>query len=151
MDDGLWVAKDTSSFPEEGDGVWIRPHMNIDRRSKARYPIELAVSYQTLDQGQELTGRGRSLNMSSRGLLVSCRARFALGTLLKATLEWPLLLDGTTPLQLVTVGRVARCDESSFAMTFEQYQFRILPRREGAPAAIGDASAQSPGSARLAL
>jgi hypothetical protein len=66
MDDGLWIARiDAAPFGEEGAGVRIRSHMNIDRRSKARYSIELAVSCQTFDQGQEITGRGRSLNMST--------------------------------------------------------------------------------------
>lgn len=109
--------------------------MNIERRAKARYPIELAVSYQTVDRGLGVAGSGRSLNMSSGGLLVSCQAQLALGMLLKVTLEWPSLLDGTTPLQLVTVGRVARFDESTFAMTFENYQFRTMSRRGKALAA----------------
>jgi len=110
--------------------------MNIERRSKARYPIELAVSYQTLNDMQGVSGSGRSLNMSSGGLLISGQARFTLGTLLKVTLEWPSLLDGTTPLQLVTVGRVARCEEASFAMTFEHYQFRTMRRKNSALASL---------------
>ncbi len=120
--------------------------MNIERRSKARYPIELAVSYQTLDDIQGVSGSGRSVNMSSCGLLVACQSRFALGTLLKVTLEWPSLLDGVTPLQFVTVGRVARASDSTFAMTFEHYQFRTMRRKNnalGVLEAAADVSGQS--------
>jgi hypothetical protein len=117
-------------------GVTFRSQMNIERRSKARYPIQLAVSYRTLDPGQEIAGSGRSIDMSSGGLLISCPARFAIGTVLKVTVEWPSLLDGATPLQLVTVGRVARSGESSFAMTFEHYQFRTMRRRNKASVLI---------------
>jgi hypothetical protein len=110
--------------------------MNMERRSKARYPIELVVNYQTLDPALGIAGSGRSLNMSSGGLLISSDVRFVVGTLMKVTLEWPSLLDGITPLQLVTVGRVARSGESSFALTFEHYQFRTMGRRNGARAAV---------------
>jgi PilZ domain len=124
-------------------GGSFRSQMNIERRLKARYPIELAVCYQPVDDAQGTVGTGRSLNMSSSGLLVSCQARFAAGTPMKVTLEWPSLLDGTTPLQLVTVGRVARSDEASFAMTFEHYQFRTMRRRNAALAAAAEAAGQS--------
>lgn len=136
----------TLPFVKKAVGGSFRSQMNIERRLKARYPIELAVCYQTVDQAQGVGGTGRSLNMSSGGLLVSCQARFALGTVLKVTLEWPSLLDGTTPLQLVTVGRVARSDEASFAMTFEQYQFRTMRRRNNALAAFEAAADASGGS-----
>jgi hypothetical protein len=136
----------TLPFVKKAVGGSFRSEMNIERRLKARYPIELAVCYQTVDPAQGVGGTGRSLNMSSGGLLVSCQARLALGTVLKVTLEWPSLLDGTTPLQLVTVGRVARSDEASFAMTFEQYQFRTMRRRNNALAAFEAAADASGGS-----
>jgi hypothetical protein len=117
--------------------------MNMERRSKARYPIELAVNYQALDPALGIAGSGRSLNMSSGGLLISSEVRLVVGTLMKVTLEWPSLLDGTTPLQLVTVGRVARSGESSFALTFEHYQFRTMGRRNGARAAAVGGSGPS--------
>jgi hypothetical protein len=120
-------------------GVTFRSQMNLERRSKARYPIQLAVNYRTLDPGREITGSGRSIDMSSGGLLISCPARFPIGTVLKVTVEWPSLLDGATPLQLVTVGRVARSGESSFAMTFEHYQFRTMPRRNKPRVSTGTA------------
>jgi hypothetical protein len=51
------------------------------------------------------------------------------GVRLRLTIEWPSLLNGTTPLQLVTFGRVVRSDPSGFAVALEHYQFRTMKRR----------------------
>jgi len=43
-------------------------------------------------------------------------------------IEWPSLLNGTTPLQLITVGTVVRCNEIGISVVFESYQFRTMSR-----------------------
>ena len=48
------------------------------------------------------------------------------GVKVEISIEWPSLLDGRIPLQLVTVGRVVRSAGVSFALSFERYQFRTL-------------------------
>jgi hypothetical protein len=50
------------------------------------------------------------------------------GVRLKLTIEWPSLLNGTTPLQLVTFGKVVRTSEQGFAIALEHYQFRTMRR-----------------------
>jgi hypothetical protein len=47
---------------------------------------------------------------------------------LEVNVEWPLLLDGAIPLQLVAHGKVVRCGGSMFAISFAQYQFRTMGR-----------------------
>lgn len=66
--------------------------------------------------------------MSSAGLLVSAEHEVSAGARMEVNIEWPLLLDGTVPLQLVAVGRVVRCADSVFALSFAQYQFRTMGR-----------------------
>ncbi len=118
--------------------------MNQERRSRVRYPIELAARYQTLGRGEPITGVGRTLNFSSGGLLITGEELLSEGVRLKVTVEWPSLLNGTTPLQLVTVGKVVRSGSSSFAVAFEQYQFRTMSRRSVAlAAAIGSSAGVS--------
>ena len=130
--------------------------MNIERRFKARYPLELNVRYQSFGKSGVISGEGRTVNLSSSGVLVASSDKMSDGMRLKLTIEWPSLLNGTTPLQLVTFGRVVRCDNSSFAVALEHYQFRTMKRKTDltivaatsgltmpvnsprAPAAIGD-------------
>jgi hypothetical protein len=50
------------------------------------------------------------------------------GERLKLFIEWPSLLNGTTPLQLITVGTVVRCTEIGISIVFESYQFRTMSR-----------------------
>ena len=107
--------------------------MIIERRSKMRYPLELNVRYQTLETQASIAGAGQTVNMSSNGLLVAGHAALSEGTRLKLTVEWPSLLNGNTPLQLVTVGSVVRATDSNFAVAFENYQFRTMARRSRQP------------------
>jgi len=100
-----------------------------ERRSKTRYPIELNVKYRTLGRYHRLTGMGRTANLSSCGMFIVTEQRVALGARLELNIEWPSLLDGLIPLQMVVVGKVVRCLESGFAFAFGQYQFRTMSRK----------------------
>jgi hypothetical protein len=66
--------------------------------------------------------------MSSSGTLIACPKKLAEGTRVKMFVEWPSLLDGTTPLQLITVGTVTRCTKFGMSVVFESYQFRTMSR-----------------------
>jgi hypothetical protein len=100
----------------------------IERRSKARYPVKLTVRYRTVGRHQTVNGVGHTLNMSSGGLLVSAQQEVSAGLRLEVNVEWPLLLDGAVPLQLVAHGKVVRCGGSMFAISFAQYQFRTMSK-----------------------
>jgi PilZ domain len=100
-----------------------------ERRTKARYPLRLGVRYRTLSSGPALVGVGRTVNMSSGGLLIASeKAKVAEGARLQLTVEWPFLLHGVTPLQLVASCRVTRCDPEEFAVKMDQYLFRTTKR-----------------------
>jgi hypothetical protein len=98
----------------------------IERRTKARYPVKLTVRYRTIGRSNSVNGVGQTLNMSSGGLLVSAEHEIAAGLRLEVNVEWPLLLNGTVPLQLVANGKVVRGGGSEFAIAFAQYQFRTM-------------------------
>jgi PilZ domain len=100
----------------------------IERRTKARYPVKLTVRYRTIGRSNSVNGVGQTLNMSSGGLLVSAEHEMPAGLRLEVNVEWPLLLDGTVPLQLVAHGKVVRGGGSEFAISFAQYQFRTMGR-----------------------
>jgi hypothetical protein len=69
------------------------------------------------------------MNMSSGGLLIAADQRTPLGSRIELNIEWPSMLDGQIPLQLVAVGKVVRSMESGFALSFTQYQFRTMSRK----------------------
>jgi len=75
-----------------------------------------------------VAGVGQTVNMSSSGMLISCNRSIPEGTRLKLFIEWPSLLNGTTPLQLITVGTVVRCTKIGVSLVFESYQFRTMAR-----------------------
>ena len=107
--------------------------MAIERRAKLRYPLELNVRYHTMGALRPTAGVGQTINMSSGGMFLVCGTKFAEGTRLKLFVEWPSLLNGTTPLQLITVGTVLRSTEIGVSILFESYQFRTMSRARIAP------------------
>jgi PilZ domain-containing protein len=104
---------------------------DIERRTKARFPIELNVRYRSRSAStcEHNSGFGRTLNISSTGLLIASEHPAPEGTLLDIVLEWPCLLDDTTPIQLVAHSRVVRADQSRFAVALVRYEFRTRSRQ----------------------
>jgi hypothetical protein len=103
--------------------------MDKERRAKSRYPLEWTVRYQTMGTASPVAGVGRTVNVSSGGALITCRSNIREGIRIRAVIEWPSLLNGTTPLQLITIGTVVRRLHSGLAIAFEGYQFRTAGRR----------------------
>src|SRR5579871_3888492 len=103
-----------------------------ERRSKRRYPLQLNLRYRSISSRMQIAGAGRTVNVSSGGLLIASPHNLAEGNRLHVTVEWPWLLDQATPLQLVAEGRVVRTGESEFAVAFVRHQFRTS-RRQALP------------------
>jgi hypothetical protein len=83
--------------------------------------------------------------MSSGGMLVTRSRQLKVGVLVELRVDWPLLLDGRIGLQLVATGHVVRSGPSSFAVLFNQHQFRTSGNksRTESTAAVHDSTAQS--------
>jgi hypothetical protein len=89
----------------------------------------LGVRYRILSGGPALSGIGRTVNMSSGGLLIASEEiKVNTGSRLQLTVDWPSLLHGSTPLQLIVSCRVTRCLQEEFAVELDQYQFRTKKR-----------------------
>ena len=109
----------------------MQPELKValERRSKARFPLRLGVRYHTLSGGPSLVGVGRTVNMSSCGLLIATDEPIVrAGARMQLTVDWPFLLHGITPLQLIVSCRVTRCLPEEFAVKLDQYQFRTKKR-----------------------
>jgi hypothetical protein len=105
----------------------------VERRIKFRYRLDLHLRYRCPSAGSLVSGEGLAVNVSSGGLLVASQHLLNVGTLVVMSIEWPFLLDGRTPLQLIAVGRVlrggnpdAKGQDRYFAAAFERHEFRTM-------------------------
>jgi hypothetical protein len=103
--------------------------MDTERRIKSRYPLHLNVRYQTLGTATRVADVGETVNLSSSGVLIAGSGPIGEGERVRAVIEWPSLLNGTIPLQLITIGIVVRRQGARLAIAFEGYQFRTAARR----------------------
>lgn len=96
-----------------------------DRRGADRFPIEREVRYKVLNKKNiDEMGAGKTLNMSSTGILFTAEHLLLPGKRLEVSISWPAQLNNKTPLKLVARGRIIRYEDGSAAMEIQQYEFR---------------------------
>jgi hypothetical protein len=101
-----------------------------DRRTKRRYPINLDVQYKLLKHRRvERLGSGRTLNVSSGGVLFEADGLLPTSGPIEIALNWPFLLHGSCGLKLVMRGRIVRTDDKTTAMKAEFHEFRTAGNR----------------------
>ena len=96
-----------------------------DRRGNSRFPVREEVRYRVLhSKSAPMIGAGKTLNISSRGILFTTEERLPMGRLVELSVDWPARLGGTCLLQFVAVGRVIRAENSRAAVRIERYEFK---------------------------
>ncbi len=96
-----------------------------DRRGADRFPIEREVRYKILNRKSvDEVGFGKTINMSSNGVLFSTEQHLLPGKRLEISISWPAQLDSKVSLKLVARGRVVRSAENQAAIEIHQYEFR---------------------------
>ena len=95
-------------------------NISADRRQRYRYSLKLGVRFGSSE--------GMIVNMSSGGVLIASSNQPPVGELVEMRIEWPSLLDGRIPLQLIAMGRILRQGPSRFAAALERYEFRTVKR-----------------------
>jgi hypothetical protein len=102
---------------------------STERRRSSRFPIEREIRYKTLNQRTELvSGVGKTLNISSSGVLFTSEHDMPLGTRLEVSISWPAQLNEKCLLNLVARGRVTRHAKGQLALQIQQYEFRTQSR-----------------------
>jgi PilZ domain len=102
-----------------------------ERRRSSRFPIERELRYKTLNQRAEvLAGNGKTLNISSSGVLFTTDHELPVGTRLEISISWPAQLNERCFLNLVARGRVTRHLKGQLALQIQQYEFRTQSRPE---------------------
>lgn len=104
-----------------------------DRRHSDRFPIEREVRYRVLNKrSSEEAGDGKTVNMSSSGVLFTVDQMLLPGRRLELAISWPAQLDQKTALKLVARGRVVRFEGGRVAVEIQQHEFRTQSSRPAA-------------------
>src|ERR1700676_3366999 len=100
------------------------------QRLSRRYPIALEIEYKLLRKGRiERLGLGRTLNVSSGGVLFEANESLPAGSSIELLMRWPFLLEGVCPLKLVIHGSVVRSDSRRIAVRTKHHEFRTAGAR----------------------
>jgi c-di-GMP-binding flagellar brake protein YcgR len=97
-----------------------------ERRANNRMDIKQDVRYTVLNGKSSVkpTGRGKTIDMSSGGMLISTESPLTEGDQVELAISWPAQLDGVLPLKLVVVGHVVRANETQAAIVLEKHEFK---------------------------
>src|ERR1700730_3106663 len=97
-----------------------------DRRISNRMPIEREVRYKVLGGKKTVkqAGLGKTLNMSSGGVLFTTETPLPQGERVELAVSWPAQLNDVLPLKLVAMGRLVRTAEFEAAISVERYEFK---------------------------
>ena len=102
---------------------------NADRRAADRFPIEREIRYRILGKrGNPDEGIGKTINISSNGVLFTTDKILIPGKRIEVSISWPAQLDNRCQLKLVAKGRVARLEQGRAAVEIQQYEFRTAGR-----------------------
>jgi hypothetical protein len=102
-----------------------RSESNSERRNADRFPIEREVRYRILNKRNTYEeGTGKTINISSNGVLFTTDQILIPGKRLELSISWPAQLDNKCQLKLVARGRVARLEQGRAAIEVQQYEFR---------------------------
>jgi hypothetical protein len=121
---------------DDGGEIWENSvsHSNseAERRHSDRFPIEREVRYRVLNKrGGEEAGDGRTINISSSGVLFTTDHMLLPGRRLELQISWPAQLDNKCALKLVARGRVIRYEPGRTAIEIQQYEFRTQSTTPG--------------------
>ncbi len=110
--------------PDRGNNV-SDSSSGAERRHSDRFPIEREVRYRVMNKrGADEAGGGKTVNISSSGVLFTTDHTLIPGRRLELQISWPAQLDNKCPLKLVARGRVIRLEPGRTAVEILQYEFR---------------------------
>ena len=105
---------------------------STERRNSDRFPIEREVRFRVMSKRiGEASGDGRTINISSSGVLFTTAQMLLPGKRLEVSISWPAQLNHKTALKLVARGRVVRFEQGRAAIEIQQYEFRTQAGAQG--------------------
>jgi hypothetical protein len=116
--------------PTQQVRLWRPEQGNPERRVKTRYNLALNLSY--CIRGGTRTGEagtGRTIDVSSAAIRFVAEHPFPTGMYMELFVDWPTLLDGRVPLQLIATGLVIRTNGTDTVVKIERYLFKTRKTR----------------------
>jgi hypothetical protein len=96
-----------------------------DRRSDRRYGMQLHLRWSLVRRRREIdAGTGRTIDMSSGGILFETGCELPTGLNVEMHIAWPMLLHDVAPMQLVVTGRIVRSSRGWAAIRTMSHEFR---------------------------
>ena len=96
-----------------------------DRRFARRYRIDLDLRWKLIRRRKVRdTGTGRTIDLSSGGILFDATRPLPVGMNVELSISWPVLLHNVAPMQLVITGRIVRTAGSHTAIHMTEHEFR---------------------------
>jgi hypothetical protein len=117
----------------------VGPQQNreADRRRSDRFAIEREIRYRALNKrGGEEAGEGKTVNMSSSGVLFTSGQILRPGRRIELAISWPAQLNNKCALKLVARGRIVRFENGLAAMEIQQYEFRTQSQAASSTAGL---------------
>jgi PilZ domain len=108
----------------------VTPNQGIqtDRRGSDRFPIARDVHYSVLNKRMaEEAGDGKTINISSSGVLFTSQHRLLPGRRVELSISWPAQLNDQCGLKLMARGRVVWFENGRAAIEIHKYEFRTQP------------------------
>jgi len=103
----------------------VNEREQTDRRHSDRFPIEREVRYRVMNKrGNDEAGEGKTINISSSGVLFTSQHLLLPGRRMELSISWPAQLNDKCALKLVARGRVIRFEQGLAAVEIQQYEFR---------------------------
>jgi hypothetical protein len=98
-----------------------------DRREDRRYGLHLELKWKLIRRRRVLdTGTGKTVDLSSGGVLFDCGRVLPEGLNAELSVAWPVLLHNSAPLQLVVSGKIVRAHGNQVAIRATQFEFRTV-------------------------
>lgn len=96
-----------------------------ERRLQVRYPLALEMSYAVV-VGPRLGEKGisQTVDISSSALRFTAVEPLAPGMRVEVAINWPTLLNGCIPLQLIGSGSVVRTCGKETVVTLQDHSFK---------------------------
>ncbi|MBM3795411.1 MAG: hypothetical protein FJW31_15405 [Acidobacteria bacterium] len=98
--------------------------------------MEREIRYRVGNKKSNRAGQGKTVNISSAGILFTTDHVLLPGRTLQISVSWPAQLNEICPLKLVARGRVVHFEPGKAAIEIQHYEFRT----QGAAAAAAGAT-----------
>jgi hypothetical protein len=98
-----------------------------DRRSRPRYPLEATLEYRVILGRSTAIGQGKTINLSSGGVLFQSDQDVAEGVQIELAIAWPVRLNDVAGLTWHVTGRTVRSQGKCAAVKISRREFRTRP------------------------